>query len=87
VQASLLRYDPVTRTGTVVSDHGVVHPFGAEAMAAGGLRHLRLGQRLSVRLDPDGRRVTALWLGTIGALDRAAAEADTAAAAATDDDD
>ena len=43
----------------------------AAAFDASGLRHLRVGQRLTVSLDPAGRRVVALALGTIGALDRA----------------
>jgi hypothetical protein len=75
VQACIHRYDAETRTGAVISDDGVVHPFDADAMAASGLRVLRVGQRLTVTLDPAGSRVTSLALGTIGALDRAAAEA------------
>jgi 2-phospho-L-lactate guanylyltransferase len=70
VQATSYRYDADTRTGSVVADDGVVLPFDAAALDASGLRHLRPGQRLTVRLDPAGRRVVALALGTIGALDR-----------------
>ena len=76
VQASSHRFDAETHTGSVIADDGVVYPFDAAAFDASGLRKLRVGQRLTVRLDPAGRRVVALALGTIGALDRAdAAEA------------
>ena len=70
------RWDPATGAGAVVADDGVVYPFDAAAFAASGLRHLRVGQRLTVTLDASGRRVAALTLGTVGALDRAAAADD-----------
>ena len=70
MQASTHRWDPATSTGSVVADDGVVYPFDAAAFAASGLRHLRVGQRLTVTLDAAGTRVTALALGTVGALDR-----------------
>jgi hypothetical protein len=70
VQATTHRFDEDTHAGAVVTDDGRVHPFDAAAFDASGLRHVRLGQRLTVRLDPAGRRVVALSLGTIGALDR-----------------
>ena len=71
MQASTHRFDPATGDGAVVADDGVVYPFDAAALAASGLRHLRVGQRLTVTLDAAGTRVTSLALGTIGALDRA----------------
>ena len=73
MQASTHRWDETTGAGAVVADDGVVYPFDAAAFAASGLRHLRVGQRLTVTLDASGNRVTALALGTVGALDRAAA--------------
>lgn len=75
MQASTHRWDPATGDGAVVADDGAVYPFDAAAFAASGLRHLRVGQRLTVTLDAPGRRVVALSVGTIGALDRAATEA------------
>ena len=72
MQATIHRFDPDTHAGSVVADDGVVHPFDAAAFATSGLRHLRVGQRLTVTLDPEGRRVVALSVGSIGALDRAA---------------
>jgi 2-phospho-L-lactate guanylyltransferase len=71
VQASTHRFDEETHDGAVIADDGVVYPFDAAAFAGSGLRHLRVGQRLTVTLDEAGRRVVALRLGTIGALDRA----------------
>lgn len=58
-------FDPETRCGTVVSDDGVRFPFDAHAMATGGLRHVRPGQRLTVGLDEGGRHAVHLSLGTI----------------------
>jgi hypothetical protein len=78
VQASTHRWDAATGAGAVVADDGVVYPFDAVVFGASGLRHLRVGQRLTVTLDASGSRVTALALGTIGALDRAAAAGDAA---------
>ena len=57
VQATVHRYDPHTGSGTVLTDDGVLVPFGPEALAGSGLRHLRSGQRLTVgrRSRPDRR--------------------------------
>ena len=41
--------------GTVLLDDGSTMSFDAEAFAASGLRHLRLGQRVRLELGPDGR--------------------------------
>jgi hypothetical protein len=70
VQATTHRFDPDTHEGAVIADDGVVYPFDAAALAAAGLRHLRVGQRLTVTLDAEGRRAVAVSLGSIGALDR-----------------
>jgi cold shock CspA family protein len=50
VQATVYRYDPDSGAGSVLTDDGVVIPFGPEALRLSGLRHLRPGQRLSVEL-------------------------------------
>ena len=56
-------YDPDSRSGTVLLDDGRQLEFGAAAFDSGGLRLLRLGQR--VRLDTDaGGAVTRVTLAT-----------------------
>lgn len=52
--------------GSVLLDDGREVPFEADAWAASGLRHLRMGQRVSVTLAPDERTVTRLWIVGIG---------------------
>ncbi|QNN52087.1 cold-shock protein [Nocardioides mesophilus] len=52
MQATVLRYDSETRSGTVVRDDGTEIAFGATALEGTGLRLLRAGQR--VRLDVSG---------------------------------
>jgi hypothetical protein len=68
MQATVFSYEPQSRTGSVITDQGVVLPFDDEAMAVSGLRHLRPGQRLTIELD-DARAarpvVLALSLGSI----------------------
>ena len=71
MQATIHTFDPATGTGSVILDTGKVVPFEAEAFAASSLRHLRLGQRLSIELtgDPEatGATVSRLWIVGIGA--------------------
>ncbi|MFN8169995.1 MAG: hypothetical protein U0S36_14605 [Candidatus Nanopelagicales bacterium] len=66
--ATAHRHDPQTGAGAVLLDDGRLLPYGAEAFAAGGLRLLRPGQRVRVRLDGDleapGTRVVAVTLAT-----------------------
>ena len=47
-------FDERTRTGEVLLDDGRAVPFPARAFDASGLRLLRLGQRVRLRLDRDG---------------------------------
>ena len=61
----MFRYDAQAATGLVITDQGLVLPFGESAMTASGLRHLRPGQRLTVRLDEESGAIVALALGTI----------------------
>jgi cold shock CspA family protein len=67
MQATVHTYSAQTHSGTVLLDDGTELPYGAEAFLAGGLRLLRLGQR--VRIDVEGvsgaRRVTFLTLATL----------------------
>ena len=56
-------FDPATGAGTVLTDAGVRVGFDGAAFAAGGLRLLRLGQR--VRLERDGDRVVRVTLVTL----------------------
>lgn len=67
VQATVHRYDPQTGSGSVLTDAGEVYPFGPEALAGSGLRHLRPGQRLTVQQAGDGTVLT-LRLGTAGTV-------------------
>jgi 2-phospho-L-lactate guanylyltransferase len=54
VQATVRSFDPRTRTGDVLLDDGTALRFPARAFDASGLRALRLGQRVRLRLDDDG---------------------------------
>jgi cold shock CspA family protein len=54
LQATVATYDPNTRSGTVLLDTGAKLSFDADAFAGSGLRLLRLGQRVVLRVV-DGR--------------------------------
>ena len=54
MQATVRSFDPQTRSGDVFMDDGSVRTFGAEAFDASGLRLLRLGQRVRLRLAENG---------------------------------
>jgi cold shock CspA family protein len=63
VQATVHRFDAGTGTGAVLTDDGIELPFGAESFRGSGLRHLRVGQRLTVTADGvPPVRVGAMWL-------------------------
>ncbi len=47
------RHDLDTRCGSVLLDDGRVLPYDAAAFDAGGLRLLRRGQRVRLRVDGD----------------------------------
>lgn len=67
MQATVRRFDSDRRSGTVVLDDGIELPFDDAAFDAGGLRLLRIGQR--VRIEVAGaapaRRVTFLTVATL----------------------
>lgn len=63
MQATVREFDPQTRSGDVLLDDGSVKTFGADAFDASGLRLLRLGQRVRLRVDAEGA-VSFLTLAT-----------------------
>jgi 2-phospho-L-lactate/phosphoenolpyruvate guanylyltransferase len=70
VQATVARFDPRTTSGEVVTDTGLLLPFGPEAFSTSGLRHVRAGQRLTVSLEGAGAAavVVAMRLETVGVV-------------------
>jgi 2-phospho-L-lactate guanylyltransferase len=65
VQATVGSFDQSTQSGTVLLDDGTEIPFPSRAFAASGLRLLRFGQRVRVRLSADGLRVESLTIATL----------------------
>lgn len=63
MQGTVRSFDAVTRSGVVLLDDGSPVTFGPTAFAKSGLRLLRPGQRLRLRVDRDGA-VTAVSLVT-----------------------
>jgi 2-phospho-L-lactate guanylyltransferase len=70
VQATVHRFDPSSRSGTVVTDEGVLLPFDEEVFESSPMRLLRPGQRLTVHVAGTGRdaRVTRMALGQVGVV-------------------
>jgi cold shock CspA family protein len=64
VQASVHGFDEQTGFGSVLLDDGVERWFDGQVFLHSGLRHLRVGQRVSV--DVEGESVTRLWIVGIG---------------------
>lgn len=64
VQATVRRFDPDTHDGDVLLDDGTVVRFDADAFDQSGLRLMRPGQRVRLRLDHDGR-VSFLTIATM----------------------
>jgi cold shock CspA family protein len=70
MQATVKAYDRETRSGSVLLDDGTELPFGTPAFDAGGLRLLRLGQRVNIAIGEDtgedtaGGSITAITLST-----------------------
>ncbi len=56
--------------GSALLDDGREVFFDAAAWVSSGLRHLRIGQRVSVALASDDRTVIRLWITGIGAGER-----------------
>jgi 2-phospho-L-lactate/phosphoenolpyruvate guanylyltransferase len=68
MQATVHAFDPTTRSGTLVTDDGVLLPLAPEAVEGSALRTLRQGQRLTVTVTGRGAqaRVTAIALESVG---------------------
>jgi len=60
MQGTVATYDADSHDGTLLLDDGTELAFPAEAFRRSGLRLLRLGQRVTVEIDPAGtvRRVS-----------------------------
>ena len=63
VQATVGTFDPESGAGTALLDDGRPVRFDGAAFAAGGLRLLRLGQR--VRLEYAGDRIVRVTIHTL----------------------
>lgn len=63
MQGTVRSFDPAVGSGVVLLDDGSQLAFGPAAFAKSGLRLLRSGQRLRLRVDRDGT-VTAVSLLT-----------------------
>lgn len=68
LQGSVHRYDAATTSGSVLLDDGRELGFDAPVFLASALRHLRVGQRVSLELRDE--RLTRLWLVGIGPGER-----------------
>ncbi|GAA1169285.1 hypothetical protein GCM10009584_07770 [Ornithinimicrobium humiphilum] len=71
MQATVHTFDLTTGSGSVLLDTGRLVPFAPEVFEASGLRHLRMGQRVSVEVDPadpehPDARLTRLWMVGVG---------------------
>lgn len=66
MQATAYTYDFETRSGSVLLDDGTPVEFGPEAFEAGGLRLLRVGQRVRIETEGEGKglRITLVTLQT-----------------------
>ncbi len=67
MQATVRSFDPVTRCGTVLLDDGTELPYDDRAVAAGGARLLRVGQRVRIELTRDATAPQVAYL-TIATL-------------------
>lgn len=56
------RHDSVTRSGSVLLDDGTELPYAAAAFSAGGVRTLRVGQRVRVRVAGAGADMHVVFL-------------------------
>lgn len=67
MQATAYTYDSDTRCGSVLLDDGTPLAFDTTAFDAGGLRLLRVGQRVRIEVEDEGdaRRITLVTLQTL----------------------
>ena len=64
MQASVHVFDEVSRFGSVLLDDGREFGFDSEVFLGSGLRHLRVGQRVSI--ETEGAVVSRLWIVGVG---------------------
>lgn len=62
MQATVRSWNALTRSGSVLLDDGLELPYDTAAFDAGGLRVLRFGQRVRVRVEGDGRAAHVVFL-------------------------
>ena len=65
MQATVRSFNAETRSGTVLLDDGLELPYESVGFDAGGLRLLRVGQRVRMRLEGEPRRITFLTVTTL----------------------
>ena len=77
MQGTVRSFSAQTRSGTVLLDDGSEVPYDKAAFDAGGMRLLRSGQRVRLRIEGGGQdmRVTFLTLATLPELPSEAARA------------
>lgn len=64
MQGSIHGFDEQTGEGSILLDDGRQLGFDGDAFRASALRHVRVGQRVSIEID--GEAVTRLWLVGVG---------------------
>lgn len=67
MQGTVSSFDPASRSGSVLLDDGTEVPYDDRAFLAGGVRHLRSGQRVRLEVEDtaDGARVLFLTIATL----------------------
>ena len=60
MQGTVANYDPVSRSGDLLTDDGLRMRFAGETLAE-HIRHLRLGQRVHIDVDDQGVTGIRLW--------------------------
>lgn len=68
-------YESLTGAGSIILDSGKVVPWADTALESGGLRHLRVGQRVHINVDRADTEdpqavVTQVWIHGISATSR-----------------
>jgi 2-phospho-L-lactate guanylyltransferase len=64
MQASIHSFDELSGYGSVLLDDGRQFGFNGDVFGRSALRHLRVGQRVSVEVN--GEEVTRLWMVGVG---------------------
>ena len=60
MQGTVATYDPVSRSGDLLTDDGFRMAFGGETLAE-HIRHLRIGQRVFIDAGEQGITGIRLW--------------------------